>query len=79
MTMLYLEITNKTYDLDEILQRIEMRDDLAELGFFDVKGYEKMFEVFEKEKVTRDELGELMTAIKLYTVAQAPQWRKRLN
>lgn len=78
--MLYhLEITNKTYDLNNIYDRVILREDLRQLGFFKVCDFERYYRWFDEEMIGKTRVLEVLMAIKMFVISKVPLHLKKIN
>lgn len=61
-----LQSTNRQYDLDRTESRIVMREDLDQLGFFTVDGYNKYWTWFEQPMMPFAMISEMLWSIRLF-------------
>lgn len=72
-------LNNRQYNLNNVLDRIELREDLREWGFFKDKDNEKYYTWFSEESIGRKRVTEIMNAVKLFTIVKLPKVKSKLS
>lgn len=72
MVLYYLELTNKTYDLNNIYDRVILREDLRQQGFFKMLDFQRFYPWFDQEDIGKPRVLEVMTAVKFFVTYKMP-------
>lgn len=78
-TLYFFNLFGKPYNMALISDRMEMRIILARLGFFKTEENKKYFDMFEKMSIGKDNVFELLNAIKLFSSVIIPRGLKKEN
>lgn len=78
-TLYFFNLFGKPYNMALISDRMEMRIILARLGFFKAEENKKYFDMFEKMSIGKDNVFELLNAIKLFSSVKIPRGLKEEN
>ena len=78
-TLYFFNLFGKSYNMVVISARMEMRIILARMGFFKIEENKKYFDMFEKVNIGRDNVFELLNAIKLFSSTKIPRGLKEEN
>lgn len=62
----YVEMLNSIYEMNQPKQRMELREDLKSVGFFNYKENEIYWKLLEKSKVDPPEAEDFAKAVHLY-------------
>lgn len=80
MKALYtLILNNREYNLNNVYDRIALRDTLSMFGFFKDEENKKYYPWFAEESIGKANVMECLSAIKLFIIARVPKDLEKLN
>lgn len=78
-TLYLFNLFGKSYNMAIISDRQEMRIVLARMGFFRIEENKKYFDMFEEPRIGKENVMELLSAIKLFAITKIPRELKKEN